>query len=129
MATNKSEEKEIILVVYNTQDAEGVSLALAKADISCVRRKIGAGKHGNFLLALNNYGEEISVAPEDMERAQQVIEAWREQKNAARKQEQIQEAAEETGEEQEQKRKTLYARIFAGIVLVTVVVFYLWKNH
>lgn len=126
MAGNKKTDgKEIILAVYNTQDAEGASRALLKADIEYVRRKIGSGKHGNFLLSLNNYGEEIYVAPEDMERANQVLAEWRAQKNLLQKQEQMQESEEMTEEEKAQEKKVLWARILAGIALAAVVIFYL----
>ena len=69
MARHKSKDMETILAVYSTKDAESASLALLKADVECVRRKIGAGKYGNFLLSLNNYGEEICVDPRDKEKA------------------------------------------------------------
>ena len=49
MARHKSKDMETILAVYSTKDAESASLALLKADVECVRRKIGAGKYGNFL--------------------------------------------------------------------------------
>ena len=77
MARHKSKDMETILAVYSTKDAESASLALLKADVECVRRKIGAGKYGNFLLSLNNYGEEICVDPRDKEKASQIIEEWR----------------------------------------------------
>lgn len=126
MAGNKKTEgKEIVLAVYSTQDAEGAARALLKADIEYARRKIGSGKYGNFLLSLNNYGEEIYVAPEDMERARQVLAEWREQKNLLQKQEQKQEPGERTEEEKNQEKKVLWARILAGIALAAVVVFYL----
>lgn len=126
---NKVEGKEIILAVYNTKDAEGASLALAKADIEYVRRKIGAGDHGNFLLSLNNYGEEIYVSPEDMEKANEALEEWRAQKNMRIQQEKAEDAGMDTKPDTKQQKKVLWARVLAGIALAAVVVFYLWQRH
>lgn len=126
---NKVEGKEIILAVYNTKDAEGASLALAKADIEYVRRKIGAGDHGNFLLSLNNYGEEIYVSPKDMEKANEALEEWRAQKNMRIQQEKTGDAGMETKQDTRQQKKVLWARILAGIALAAIVVFYLWQRH
>ncbi len=126
---NKVEGKEIILAVYNTKDAEGASLALAKADIEYVRRKIGAGDHGNFLLSLNNYGEEIYVSPKDMEKANEALEEWRAQKNMRIQQEKTEDAGMEAKQDTRQQKKVLWARILAGIALAAIVVFYLWQRH
>lgn len=126
---NKVEGKEIILAVYNTKDAEGASLALAKADIEYVRRKIGAGDHGNFLLSLNNYGEEIYVSPKDMEKANEALEEWRAQKNMRIQQEKTEDAGIEAKQDTRQQKKVLWARILAGIALAAIVVFYLWQRH
>ena len=68
-----------VLVVYNTEDAEEVEVRLRMEKIVCARKKIGSGKHGNFLLAMNNFGEEIYVNPEEETAARAVIEDWRRQ--------------------------------------------------
>lgn len=129
MAGNKVKGKEIVLAVYNTEDAEGASLALLKADIEYIRKKIGAGNHGNFLLSLNNYGEEIYVAPEDMEKAREVLSKWREEKKLLCKQEQTLDSEEMTEKAVVQEKKVLWARILAIIALAAVVVFYLWQTY
>lgn len=128
MSRKSIDGKEIVLAVYNAEDAEGASLALLKADIAFARRKIGAGKYGNFLLALNNYGEEIYVAPGDMERARQVLDEWRMQKKLQQKQDST-ERTELTAEEIAQEKKVLWARILAGIALAVVVVFYILQRY
>ena len=69
-----------VLVVYNTEDAEEVEVRLRMEKIVCARKKIGSGKHGNFLLAMNNFGEEIYVNPEEETAARAVIEDWRREK-------------------------------------------------
>ena len=65
-----------VLVVYNTEDAEEVEVRLRMEKIVCARKKIGSGKHGNFLLAMNNFGEKIYVNPEEETAARAVIEDW-----------------------------------------------------
>lgn len=127
MADRKSKDLETVLAVYHTKDAESASAALLKADITCVRRKIGAGKHGNFLLALNHYGEEICVDPADVERAGHVLEEWRAQKNLRREQEQAADSESTSGAGA--GRKALSARILAGIALAVVVFFYLIQGY
>lgn len=127
MVNRKSKDLETVLAVYNTKDAESASVALLKADITCVRRKIGAGKHGNFLLALNHYGEEICVDPADVERAGHVLEEWRAQKNLRREQEQAADSESTSGTGA--GRKALSARILAGIALAVVVFFYLIQGY
>ena len=72
-----------VLVVYNTEDAEEVEVRLRMEKIVCARKKIGSGKHGNFLLAMNNFGEEIYVNPEEETAARAVIEDWRREKKEA----------------------------------------------
>lgn len=128
MAKKSTVGKEIVLAVYNTQDADSASAALVKADIEYVRRKIGAGKHGNFLMALNNYGEEIFVSPEDVEKAKQVLEEWRAKKNERIKRQQESEQSGKETEDRQQQKKVLYARILAGIVLAAVIVLYLMQR-
>ena len=73
-----------VLVVYNTEDAEEVEVRLRMEKIVCARKKIGSGKHGNFLLAMNNFGEEIYVNPEEETAARAVIEDWRREKKEER---------------------------------------------
>lgn len=41
-----------ILVVYNSEDADEVEVRLRMEKIACVRKRIGAGKHGNFQIGL-----------------------------------------------------------------------------
>ena len=84
MARHKSKDMETILAVYSTKDAESASLALLKADVECVRRKIGAGKYGNFLLSLNNYGEEICVDPRDKEKPARSLKNGENRKHSVR---------------------------------------------
>lgn len=130
MAKHKSKDMETILAVYNTKDAESASLALLKADIECVRRKIGAGKYGNFLLALNNYGEEILVRPTDAEKAGRILDEWRAQRKLQQKQEPAPAAQAETdSDENSRENNVLWARILAGIVLAVVVIFYLIQRY
>lgn len=74
-----------VLVVYNTEDAEEVEVRLRMEKIVCARKKIGSGKHGNFLLAMNNLGEEIYVNPEEETAARAVIEDWRREKKRSGK--------------------------------------------
>lgn len=74
-----------VLVVYNTEDAEEVEVRLRMEKIVCARKKIGSGKHGNFLLAMNNFGEEIYVNPEEETAARAVIEDWRREKKRSGK--------------------------------------------
>ena len=83
MAVN-IDEMTNVLVVYNTEDASEVETRLRMEKIMCARKKIGAGKHGNFLMAMNNYGEELYDYPEDEEAARTVIENWRNDKKEAR---------------------------------------------
>lgn len=123
------DKMDVVLAVYNTEDADDVSAELLIAKIPYARRKIGAGKTGNFLMAMNNYGEEIFVYKEDMERAKEVIEAWR-----AKKAEKRAEAAKEadqppTEEELADKRRANYARFYAGVILVIVVIIFIVQNR
>ena len=39
-----------VLVVYNSEDADEIDVRLRMEKIACVRKRIGAGKHGNFLM-------------------------------------------------------------------------------
>ena len=129
MARHKSKDMETILAVYSTKDAESASLALLKADVECVRRKIGAGKYGNFLLSLNNYGEENCVDPRDKEKASQIIEEWRKQKTLRQNQEAAQTPAETAASENSRENNVLWARILAGVALAVIVVFYILQRY
>ena len=88
-----------VLVVYNTEDAEEVEVRLRMEKIVCARKKIGSGKHGNFLLAMNNFGEEIYVNPEEETVPQ--------------------------SEAAEKGNKMLLPRVIAGIALVIIVALYI----
>ena len=109
-----------VLVVYNTDEASEVEARLRMEKIMCARKKIGAGKHGNFLMAMNNYGEELYVNPEDEKAARAVIENWRNDK----KEEREKAAADVQSETAENGNKMLLPRIVAGIALVVIVALY-----
>ncbi len=119
MAVN-IDEMTNVLVVYNTDEASEVEARLRMEKIMCARKKIGAGKHGNFLMAMNNYGEELYVNPEDEEAARAVIENWRNDK----KEEREKAAADAQSETEENRSKMLLPRIVAGIALVVIVALY-----
>ena len=119
MAVN-IDEMTNVLVVYNTDEAREVEARLRMEKIMCARKKIGAGKHGNFLMAMNNYGEELYVYPEDEEAARAVIENWRNDK----KEEREKAAADAQSETAENRSKMLLPRIVAGIALVVIVALY-----
>ena len=110
-----------VLVVYSSDDADEIDMRLRMERIPCVRQKIGAGNHGNILLAMNNFGEEIFVDPELETQAREVIEQWRADKKKA----QEENAQSDKEEEKKEQNKTLPARIFAGVVVVIAVVLYL----
>ncbi|MCI6537311.1 hypothetical protein [uncultured Eubacterium sp.] len=110
-----------VLVVYNTEDADEVEVRLRMEKIMCARKKIGSGKHGNFLMAMNNFGEEIYVNPEDEAAARAVIEEWR----RVKKEEREKAAAEPQPETAEKGNKMLLPRVVAGIALVVIVALYI----
>ncbi len=109
-----------VLVVYNTDEASEVETRLRMEKIMCARKKIGSGKHGNFLMSMNNYGEELYVYPEDEEAARTVIENWRNDK----KEERERAVADAQSETAENRSKMLLPRIVAGIALVVIVALY-----
>ena len=109
-----------VLVVYNTEDAEEVEVRLRMEKIVCARKKIGSGKHGNFLLAMNNFGEEIYVNPEEETAARAVIEDWRREKKEREKA-----ATVPQSEAAEKGNKMLLPRMIAGIALVIIVALYI----
>lgn len=109
-----------VLVVYNTEDAEEVEVRLRMEKIVCARKKIGSGKHGNFLLAMNNFGEEIYVNPEEETAARAVIEDWRREKEEREKA-----ATVPQSEAAEKGNKMLLPRMIAGIALVIIVALYI----
>ena len=89
-----------VLVVYNSEDADEIDVRLRMEKIACVRKRIGAGKHGNFLMAMNNFGEELYVQPEDEAAAREVIAKWRRERQEERenqKQNPETESSEKTG--------------------------------
>lgn len=110
-----------VLVVYNSEDADEVEVRLRMEKIFCARKKVGSGKHGNFLMAMNNFGDEIYVDPEDEAAAREVIAKWRQDRQEEREN-QEQEPADELIEK---KHQMLAPRIMAGIVLVVIVVLYI----
>ena len=110
-----------VLVVYNSEDADAVEVRLRMEKIFCARKKVGSGKHGNFLMAMNNFGDEIYVDPEDEAAAREVIAKWRQDRQEEREN-QEQEPADELIEK---KHQMLAPRIMAGIVLVVIVALYL----
>ena len=110
-----------VLVVYHSEDADEVEVRLRMEKIACIRKRIGAGKHGNFLMAMNNFGEELYVQPEDEAAAREVIAKWRQERQEEREN-QAQEPAEELIEK---KHQMLAPRIMAGIVLVVIVALYI----
>ena len=83
--------------------------------------EIGAGKHGNFLMAMNNFGEELYVQPEDEAAAREVIAKWRRERQEEREN---QKQNPET-ESSEKTNKMIVPRILAGILVVVVVALYL----
>lgn len=110
-----------VLVVYNSEDADEVEVRLRMEKIFCARKKVGSGKHGNFLMAMNNFGDEIYVDPEDEVAAREVIAKWRQDRQEEREN-QEQEPADELIEK---KHQMLAPRIMAGIVLVVIVALYI----
>lgn len=110
-----------VLVVYNSEDADAVEVRLRMEKIFCARKKVGSGKHGNFLMAMNNFGDEIYVDPEDEAAAREVIAKWRQDRQEEREN-QEQELADELIEK---KHQMLAPRIMAGIVLVVIVALYI----
>ncbi len=110
-----------VLVVYNSEDADEVEVRLRMEKIFCARKKVGSGKHGNFLMAMNNFGDEIYVDPEDEAAAREVIAKWRQDRQEEREN-QEQEPADELIEK---KHQMLAPRIMAGIVLVVIVALYI----
>lgn len=110
-----------VLVVYNSEDADEVEVRLRMEKIFCARKKVGSGKHGNFLRAMNNFGDEIYVDPEDEAAAREVIAKWRQDRQEEREN-QEQEPADELIEK---KHQMLAPRIMAGIVLVVIVALYI----
>ncbi|WP_294788093.1 hypothetical protein [uncultured Eubacterium sp.] len=120
MAANIDEMVKV-LVVYSTEEADEIEVRFRMQKIMCARKKIGSGKHGNFLLAMNNFGEEIYVNPEDEEAARVVIEQWRNDKKEEREK-----ATEDPQTEMAGKgSKMLLPRIVAGIALVIIVALYI----
>ena len=110
-----------VLVVYNSEDADEVEVRLRMEKIFCARKKVGSGKHGNFLMAMNNFGDEIYVDPEDEAAAREVIAKWRQDRQEEREN-QEQGPADELIEK---KHQMLAPRIMAGIVLVVIVALYI----
>ena len=110
-----------VLVVYNSEDADAVEVRLRMEKIFCARKKVGSGKHGNFLMAMNNFGDEIYVDPEDEAAAREVIAKWRQDRQEEREN-QEQEPADELIEK---KHQMLAPRLMAGIVLVVIVALYI----
>ncbi len=110
-----------VLVVYNSEDADEVEVRLRMEKIFCARKKVGSGKHGNFLMAMNNFGDEIYVDPEDEAAAREVFAKWRQDRQEEREN-QEQEPADELIEK---KHQMLAPRIMAGIVLVVIVALYI----
>lgn len=110
-----------VLVVYNSEDADAVEVRLRMEKIFCARKKVGSGKHGNFLMAMNNFGDEIYVDPADEAAARKVIAKWRQDRQEEREN-QEQEPADELIEK---KHQMLAPRIMAGIVLVVIVALYI----
>lgn len=122
MAAN-IDEMANVLVVYSTEEADEIEVRFRMQKIMCARKKIGSGKHGNFLLAMNNFGEEIYVNPEDEEAARAVIEQWRNDKKEEREK-----ATEDPQTETAEKgSKMLLPRIVAGIALVIIVALYITR--
>ena len=110
-----------VLVVYNSEDADEIDVRLRMEKIACVRKRIGAGKHGNFLMAMNNFGEELYVQPEDEAAAREVIAKWRRERQEEREN---QKQNPET-ESSEKTNKMIVPRILAGILVGVVVALYL----
>lgn len=117
----KIDDMKNVLVVYNSEDADEVEVRLRMEKIFCARKKVGSGKHGNFLMAMNNFGDEIYVDPEDEAAAREVIAKWRQDRQEEREN-QEQEPADELIEK---KHQMLAPRIMAGIVLVVIVALYI----
>ena len=110
-----------VLVVYNSEDADEIDVRLRMEKIACVRKRIGAGQDGNFLMAMNNFGEELYVQPEDEAAAREVIAKWRRERQEEREN---QKQNPET-ESSEKTNKMIVPRILAGILVVVVVALYL----
>ena len=122
MAVNIDEMAKV-LVVYSTEEADEIEVRFRMQKIMCARKKIGSGKHGNFLLAMNSFGEEIYVNPEDEEAARAVIEQWRNDK----KEEREKAVADSQTETAGKGSKMFLSRIVAGIALVIIVALYITR--
>ena len=122
MAVNIDEMAKV-LVVYSTEEADEIEVRFRMQKIMCARKKIGSGKHGNFLLAMNSFGEEIYVNPEDEEAARAVIEQWRNDK----KEEREKAVADSQTETAGKGSKMFLPRIVAGIALVIIVALYITR--
>ncbi len=129
MGRKKSENTETVLAVYSTKDADSASLALLKADIECTRRKIGVGKYGNFLMALNNYGEEICVSPSDAAQASRILEDWKLQRRKKQETAPMEKIENSDSCRKNSMNEALSARILAAIALAAAVAFYLIQRY
>lgn len=124
----KTDELSKIIVVYSTKDADMVSSLLMMERIPCVRKKIGAGSYMNILLAMNNFGEEIYVNPEQEAEARRIVDEWKASKDKpeeAPEQMSEEDAAFQREVERADRKRGLLARIIAGILMVIFVAFYI----
>ncbi|SDB26631.1 hypothetical protein [Eubacterium oxidoreducens] len=123
MAKKDSNGMEVLIAVYTTQAADSLSAELAAQRVHYLRRKIGSGEHGNFLMSMRNFGEEILVDRQDLETAKAIREEWI--KNVDRFSNTWDGPKEVASVPGKFDKRTLYARIGAAVVLVIMVVWYI----
>ena len=124
----KNTENMVKLVaVYEIEDAEDIAMHLHMERIPCVRKKIGSGSYGNILLAMNNFGEEIFVNPEQEEEAKEVLLQWRAQRKQRDTETEMELTPKEAQEARRNQKQSLAARILAGAVAIVIVALFLSK--
>ena len=109
-----------VLVVYNNRRRRGSGSASSYGK-NCLRTKEDGSGNMGILLAMNNFGEEIYVNPEEETAARAVIEDWRREK----KEEREKAATVPQSEAAEKGNKMLLPRVIAGIALVIIVALYI----
>ncbi len=127
MARKDTQGMEVLIAVYSTQAADSICSQLAANQLHYLRRKIGSGDNGNFLMSLRNFGEEVLVDSSEMERAMQIRDEWiktidnyKNDNNSSGKVAQI---------PGENKGTILAARVISALVIAAMVIWYVVKNQ
>lgn len=130
MARVTSKGKELVLTVYSTSDADSACATLLNNDIEYVRRRIGAGDFNNVLMSMRNFGEEIFVDPEDVDKAKKVIEEWKKTRVLKQKEAQQKKEAEKTPEQIAADKKQIFtARVLGIAALAIILIIYFSKYY